>query len=184
MAPSVETLDTLPFRLSLFEYQRMSDTQVSAPQQAQPFFGIQRVYLKGASLEIPGGANTFLEQTPADMDLNLEVANSVLADGIYEVVLRLTVTGKVNGKALFLVELEEAGIFEIRNLPADVLPSLLEVNAPHILTPYARAHLSDILARATLPLFMLPEINWPAMFAQKQAQQAAPAAANDSTALH
>lgn len=149
----------------------MADTPVIT-QDNQPFFGIQRVYLRGASLELPAGARVFLQQNPVNMDLNVEVKNELLDNGIVEVVLRATLTAKVGDAVQFLLEAEQAGIFELRNIPEDQVGAILEINCPHILTPYLRSTVSDVLSRATLPGFLMPEINWPAMFAQKQAANA------------
>lgn len=162
----------------------MSDqnTPVQAPQGAEPMFGIQRTYLKGISLEMPRGAETFVQQGNPHIDVNLGVSSAQLADGVFEVTLRGTLTGSIEGKTLFVLEADQAGIFEIRNIPAQDMPGLLEVSCPTILTPYLRAQVADVLARATLPVFHLPEINWMAMQQQRIAQEAqAPAG---STLVH
>jgi len=140
----------------------------------EPFFGIQRTYLRGQSLEIPLGAQAFLEQGTPTMNLNLQIENRLLADAVYEVVLRATLTSEINGKTLFLLEADQAGIFEIRNVSDEHLRDLLEINGPAILGPYLRAQLADTLTRATLPLFYMPEINWPALAMQNRQQQAQP----------
>lgn len=140
-------------------------------EQASPFFGIQRVYLKGSSLELPQGAQVFLEQNPPQMELNLTIGSSVLSEGVYEVVLRGTLTGKVGDKTQFLLEIDQAGIFEARDIPEGQLGPILEVTCPTILTPYLRAQISDTLARATLSAFFLPEINWLALHQQRVTEQ-------------
>ena len=159
----------------------MTDITVQNPEteQAQPTFAIQRVFLKGQSLELPAGSQVFLETNPAAMNLNLQVDSAVLAEGVYEVSLRATLTAEVNSKIQFLLETSQAGIFDIRNVEPQQLADILEIGAPSILAPYLRAQLSDTLTRATLPTFLMPEINWPALAMQRRAEIAA---AQDTTA--
>lgn len=146
----------------------MTDTAV--PAQTEPFFGIQRVYLKGQSLELPQGAQVFLEQGAPAMNLNLQVESAALADSVFEASIRATLTAELNGKVLFLLEVDQAGIFEVRNMDAQQQADVLEIGAPSILAPYLRTQLSDSLTRATLPMFYMPEINWPALAQQRRAE--------------
>jgi preprotein translocase subunit SecB len=146
-------------------------------QNAEPFFGIQRVYLQDVSFEMPKAPQIFLEQAGPNIDVNLEVSSSQLDQDVFHSVLRVTLTAKTDAKVFFLLEVEQAAVFEIRNIPAEQREQLLEINAPSILAPYARAAIADFLAKATLPVFTLPEINWVAMYQQKKEQQVA---ANDA----
>lgn len=161
----------------------MADIEQNNTPAAQPVFGIQRIFLKGQSLELPQGAQVFLETQPAAMNLNLQVENSQLADGVYEVLVRATLTADVNGKTMFLLEVDQAGIFEVRNVEQQQLIDILEIGAPSILSPYLRSQLSATLTQATLPMFYMPEINWPVLAQQRRAEAAAAAqagAANDA----
>ena len=137
-----------------------------------PLFSLQRAYMKGVSLEMPQGAQAFLEQGNPHIELNVNVDSAEIQPGIFEVTLRATMTAKVNDKALYLLEVDQAGIFEVRNIPAENLPQLLEVACPSILLPYLRAQAADMLTRATLPVFHLPEVNWAHMHEQQRAAQA------------
>jgi len=157
---------------------QISTVNAQAPVDAQPIFNIQRTYLKGLSLEIPKGAETFLQQGDPNIDLNIGVSSIELAEGVYEVTLRATVTSQIGGKPIFVIEVDQAGIFEIRNIPAEQMQGVLEVSCPGILAPYLRAQIADTLARATLPIFYMPEINWLAMFTQRNQAQAE---ANDTS---
>lgn len=149
-----------------------STTPVPAPQAApstDPFFGVQRVFLKGASLEVPAGSELFLSTAAASLNLALQITTTQLTEGVMEVALRGTLTGTVAEKTAYLVEIEQAGIFEIRNTTPEQQADMLEIGAPSILAPYLRANLADVLTRATLPAFFMPEINWPAMAATNRA---------------
>ena len=143
----------------------MSDAQ-------QPVFQIQRMYLKDMSLEIPGAPRIFLEQQGPTLEISLDTAYESLSDTIHEVVITTTVTTKIGDKVVFLVEAKQAGIFEIRSIPAEQMPIVLNVVCCNIVYPYLRANVADIVSRAGFPPIHLAEINFEALYQQRLAQQA------------
>jgi preprotein translocase subunit SecB len=138
---------------------------------AAPVFQLQRVYLKDASLELPHAPQIFLEQDGPQVDVQLDVSHDKVADGIYEVAVRVTVTAKINDKVLFLVEAKQAGIFELRGIPNEQFEAIVGIVCPGIVYPYLRANVADLLTRTGLPPIHLAEINFEALFQQKLAQQ-------------
>jgi preprotein translocase subunit SecB len=148
-----------------------------AEQQQDPVFQIQRVYLKEASLEQPNSPAILLEQDQPAVDIQLGVEASQAAEGMYEICVTATVTTKIKDKTVFLVEAKQAGIFEIRNLPADQLNPIMGIACPQIVYPYLRATVADIITRAGFPPVHLAELNFQSMYEQQQAAQAEQAAA-------
>ena len=145
-----------------------------AEQDTTPVFNIQRMYLKDLSLEQPNSPQILLEQAQPEVDINLGLQAEGVAEGVYEVCVTATVTTKVQGKTLFLVEAKQAGIFEIRNLPEDQLQAIIGIACPGMVYPYLRAIVSDVCTRAGFPPVLLSEVNFQAMFeAQQQQRQAA-----------
>jgi len=71
----------------------------------------------------------------------------------------------------FLVEAKEAGIFEIRNVPQEQMPLILNVVCPNIVYPYLRANVADVIQRAGFPPIHLAEINFEALYQQRLQQQ-------------
>ena len=144
-----------------------------AEQSNDPVFQIQRVYLKEASLEQPNSPAILLEQEQPSVDIQLGVEAQQAADGVYEVAVTATVTTKIKDRTVFLVEAKQAGIFEIRNVPAEQMNAIMGIACPQIVYPYLRSNVSDIVTRAGFPPVHLAEINFQAMFEQQQqAQQA------------
>jgi preprotein translocase subunit SecB len=147
-------------------------------QAAQPSFTIQRVYMKDASLEVPNAPQIFLEQEAPAVEVQLDVADTALADGIYEVTVTATVTTRVRDQIAFLVEIKQGGIFEIRGVPGEQIEPLLGVVCPSIVFPYLRSNIADLVTRAGFPPIHLAEINFEAFFQQRrQAAMAAQGAA-------
>ena len=143
-----------------------------------PVFNIQRVYLKGASLEQPNSPAILLEQEQPSVDINLGVNVENVADGVFEVTVTATVQTKIQDKTVFLVECQQAGIFEIRNVPEDQLGGLIGVACPQIVYPYLRGNVADLIQRGGFPPVHLAEINFQAMYEQQQAQAAGQTLAN------
>ena len=137
-----------------------------------PVFNIQRVYLKGASLEQPNSPAILLEQEQPSVDINLGVNVENVADGVFEVTVTATVQTKIQDKTVFLVECQQAGIFEIRNVPEDQMGGLIGVACPQIVYPYLRGNVADLIQRGGFPPVHLAEINFQAMYEQQQAQAA------------
>jgi len=95
-------------------------------------------------------------------DLSLEIQSS----------MTITVTAKVGDKTMFLCEVTQAGIFQIRNLPAEDIDPILGVACPNILFPYARETVSNLVGRAGFPPVLLSPINFEALYMQQRAEQA------------
>ncbi len=142
-------------------------------EQETPVFQIQRVYLKGASLEQPNSPAILLEQEAPTVDIQLGVNAGPVADGIYEVTVTATVHTKIKDKTVFLVEATQAGIFEIRHLPPEQMSQVMGIACPQIVYPYLRGNVADLIQRGGFPPVHLSEINFQAMYEQQQQQQAA-----------
>jgi len=136
---------------------------------AQPVFNIQRIYLKDASLEIPNAPHIFLEADTPSVEVQLDVAEASVFEGIFEVVVTVTVTTRVKDQIAFLVEAKQAGIFEIRNVPPENVAQILGIMCPNIVYPYLRASVADLINRTGFPPIHLQEINFEAFFQQRQA---------------
>lgn len=146
-------------------------------ESLDPVFQIQRVYLKGASLEQPNSPSILLEQEQPTVDIQLGVNASPVADGIFEITVTATVQTKIKDKTVFLVEATQSGLFEIRNIPQEQMNPIVGVACPQIVYPYLRGNIADLIQRAGFPPVHLAEINFQAMYDQQQANQANQAAA-------
>ena len=137
-------------------------------EQLDPVFQIQRVYLKEASLEQPNSPAILLEQESPTVDIQLGVNANPVAEGVFEVTVTATVQTKIKDKTVFLAEVMQAGIFEIRNLPAEQMSQIMGIACPQIVYPYLRGNVADLIQRAGFPPVHLSEINFQAMYEQQQ----------------
>ncbi|MGG7056362.1 protein-export chaperone SecB [Nitrosomonas sp. ANs5] len=153
-------------------------------EQQQPVFVIEKIYVKDLSLEIPNAPHIFLDREAPEVNLQLATKDAVIDGDIHEVVLTATVTARLKekDKVMFLVEVHQAGIFRIRNVPGDDIEPVLGILCPNILFPYLRETVSDVVTRAGFPAVILNPVNFEAVYQQKKQQQQAdsPAASPDS----
>ena len=144
--------------------------QKTDSEDNQPGFGIEKIYVKDLSLEIPNAPQIFTQRETPQLSVELSNAASQLDEGVFEVAITVTVTSKLEDKTVFLVEVAQAGIFQVRNIPAENLDMILGVTCPNILFPYARETVSDVVIRAGFPPVLLNPINFEALYAQQRQQ--------------
>ncbi|MEI7428875.1 MAG: protein-export chaperone SecB [Betaproteobacteria bacterium] len=140
-------------------------------QQEAPVFAIEKVYVKGVSLEVPNAPAIFLENQTPDIDIQLETNTQRLGEDVYEVALTVTVTTTLPEKTVFLIEVVQAGIFRVRNVPEENLEPLLSIACPNILFPYVREVVSDVVSRAGFSPVILQPVNFEVLYASRQQQQ-------------
>jgi preprotein translocase subunit SecB len=147
--------------------------------QPQPLFGIEKIYVKDLSLEIPHAPKIFLERDAPEVNIQLHSKGERIDEGMYEVLLTITVTAKIKERTMFLVEVGQAGVFQIRHIPETEIDPVLGIACPTILFPYLRESVSDIVTRAGFPPVMLSPVNFEALYHQgKQAGTNAEAVAD------
>lgn len=150
------------------------ETQQDPQQQdTQPVFNIEKIYVRDMSLEVPNAPQIYLQRENPAVSIELQQRASQVEEGIFEAVVTITVTSKIEDKVMFLVEVAQAGIFQVRNVPDEAMEGLLGVTCPNILFPYAREVVSDLVTRAGFPPVLLNPINFEALFMQQKQQQAA-----------
>lgn len=142
----------------------------AAQDARQPEFAMEKIYVKDLSLEIPHAPQIFLDRTSPQIDVQLHTQANSIEETLYEVLVVTTVTAKLEEKVMFLIEAKQAGIFRMRNIPAQELEQVLAVMCPNILFPYLREVVSDIAVRAGFAPVLLNPINFDAIYQQHKQQ--------------
>jgi preprotein translocase subunit SecB len=135
--------------------------------EQQPVFSIEKIYVKDLSLELPNAPQCFLERDSAQIAVQMGSTGTAVGEGTFEVSLTVTVTAKIGDKTQFLVEVTQAGIFIIQNVPQEDIEPIVAVACPNILFPYAREAVSDAVVRAGFPPVLLAPVNFEAMYRQR-----------------
>lgn len=156
------------------------NTQAAAAQEQevpQAGFAIQKIYLKDISFETPSGLEAFTKAWKPNVQQDLNIQVTPVEEGLFEVLLLLTITARIDNKVVFLVEVKQGGLFVINGLDGIQLSHAINTLCPQILFPYARETIDSLLTRGGFPPLMLAPINFDAVFAQAvmQAQQQAEA---------
>jgi len=161
----------------------MSESQ-PAPQSlgagpaAERKFVIQRIYLKDLSFESPASPEIFSANWRPQIRLEIGTKDTEVADSIYEVVIQLTMTATQADKTAVLIELQQAGLFEISGIEERLMPQVLRVTCPTVLFPYARETVDTLALKGSVPPLLLAPIDFQALYQQledaRRQQQGSP----------
>jgi preprotein translocase subunit SecB len=142
-----------------------------------PVLALQSVYLKDCSYEAPNGPRVDGNWNP-QINLDLQTGATGLGPDVTEVVLTVTLSAKQNETTVFLVEVKQAGLFVMRNIPEADAKRAIGTVCPGVLFPYARAAVSHLITQGGFPQFLLPPVNFDALYAANQNQAPTPQQTN------
>lgn len=151
----------------------MTDQQNTAAvsdEDTAPQFSLQRIYVRDLSFEAPKSPAIFRQQWEPSVGLDLNTRQKPLEGDFHEVVLTLSVTVKNGDEVAFIAEVQQAGIFLIKNLDPASMNHTLGAFCPNILFPYAREAVSNLVSKGSFPQLNLAPVNFDALFAQHMAQ--------------
>lgn len=139
-------------------------------------FALQKVYLKDVSFESPNAPQVFAGgEIQPQVSLHLNTSQQVVADDIYEVVLDITVTAKTGESTAFLVEVKQAGVFQVAGFSDEERNGMLGVYCPETLFPFAREAIAELISKGGFPQLLIAPVNFNALYADQLQQQAATA---------
>ncbi|MCX7032652.1 MAG: protein-export chaperone SecB [Arenimonas sp.] len=156
----------------------MAEQNNGAAGADQAQFAIQKIYVKDASFEVPGAPQVFNEPGQPQLELNLNQKIGRVGEGVFEVVLGITLTCKLAEKTVYLAEIQQAGLFSLAGFDDRTLDMMLGTYCPNVLFPYARQFLGELVAQGGFPPFYLQPINFEALYAEglrRRAEQGAAA---------
>lgn len=133
-------------------------------------FNLERIYIKDISYESPAAPQVFLQQSAPQLDMQLGVHHAPVppGDGLHEVVLTVTVSANHAGKSVFLIEIQQAGLFRIVGISGEPLERALEISGAYILLPFAREAINDLVGKGGFPQLLISPINFEALYEQKR----------------
>ncbi len=149
----------------------MNDEQAGSPSAGFAELQIQKLYVKDVSFEAPQSPQAFLKEIKPSVEVHLDSRTARLGENVHEVVLAVTVTVKSEEEVIYLVEVQQAGVFTLQGVPADHLSAVLATACPTILFPYAREAVSDLVTRGGFPPLLLAPVNFEALYARDLERQ-------------
>jgi preprotein translocase subunit SecB len=113
------------------------------------------------------------EQLP-DIDIKINV-NHIAQEtqDTHEVSLIVNAKGTKNGSDVFVLELNYAGVFTIKNIDQALLHPILMIECPRILFPYARNIISDVTRDGGYPPLLLKPVDFADLYRMRLEQMAA-----------
>lgn len=142
---------------------------------------IGKIYVKDSSFESPQAPTVFKGRDwQPQTNLNLRSSTNPMEDDQHEVVLTITIDAKEDDNTIFLVELQQAGIFEIAGYEQEEFGAIIGSFCPNILFPYARESIAAMIQKGGFPEFVLQPINFDALYLQAKQQQAAQGSAAEA----
>ena len=151
----------------------MATPPQSPPQQAGPAIRVLSQYIKDLSFENPGA--TVQDQPNIELGIDVGAAPKQGDEGVFEVTLKLKARAGTQDTALFLLEMDYAGLFQLQGFSAADMEPILLIECPRILFPFARRIIADISAEGGFPPLRIDPVDFGQLY-QTQKQRAAAAA--------
>ena len=141
-------------------------------EDTTPAAGLISQYVKDLSFENPNAPAIYQNPNPPGIDVQFNIGVSQVGDEIHEVVLKIDVKAEVDGQTAFIVDLTYAGLFGLRNIPAEHVQPFLLGEAPRLLFPFARRVLADTVRDGGFPPLLLEPIDFTQLYLQQAEAQA------------
>ncbi len=134
---------------------------------------IAKIYLKDLSFESPMSPEVFKPDSwSPQTNLNLRSNHHHVDGDVHEVTLTITVDAKDGDKTIFLVEVQQAGLFEMAGYSEEEYSAIVGSFCPNVLFAYARETIASVIQKGGFPEFVLQPINFDALYTESQRQSA------------
>jgi preprotein translocase subunit SecB len=144
-------------------------------QQENPMFRMQKMYIKDLSFESPNAPGIFLAQgQEPKVDFNLQLGNKKIDDDHFEVTISITakiLDQKADDTVMFVVELEHAAVFLLKNIPTEHMQRVMAVDCPLMLFPFTRQIASQVSVDGGFMPFLMEPINFVALYENAQQEK-------------
>lgn len=146
--------------------------------QEQPIFRMQKMYTKDLSFENPNAPAVYItpQKLEPSVEVNLKLNNKKMDDDHWEVAVHITakISTKDDDKVMFILEIEHAGVFLLKNIPEEHLQMILGVDCPSLLFPFTRQIVSQVSTDGGFAPFLMEPVNFMALFqnAKKKKEEA------------
>ena len=142
-------------------------------QPALPNLQVVAQYIKDLSFENPGATSNLTDRPQIELAVDLNIARLPDPD-LFEVELKIRVDAKSDGKALFLLEVAYAGAFRLTNVTdTGTQQMILLIQAPHMLFPFVRRIVADVVRDGGMPPLMIEPIDFMQLYQARVAQASA-----------
>jgi preprotein translocase subunit SecB len=141
-----------------------------------PEFRMQKMYIKDLSFENPNAPEIFLlpQKSEPKVEVNLQMNNKKVSDDHWEVSLGITAKIIAKGdseKVMFIMEIEHAAVFMLKNIPEEHMSMVLAVDCPTLLFPFTRQIVSQVSVDGGFIPFLMEPINFMGIYQNAKKQK-------------
>lgn len=129
-------------------------------------------YIKDISFENPGAPHSLRSdkskpKMDIDIDMNARHIHDSQISALYEVIITLRVRADRDEHTAFIAEIEYGATVELGDAAEDQRHALLLIEVPHLIYPFARQILSQIVQQGGFPPLYLAPIDFRALYLQQ-----------------
>jgi preprotein translocase subunit SecB len=150
------------------------------PGEGGPQVRVLGQYIKDLSFENPN-VRKLLDNPANQQQPNLRVEVSVniarMAEKVFESAIQFKAEATSDAGVIYDLELAYAGLFQLDNMPEQMLEPFLLVNAPALLFPYLRRLVGDLTREGGFPPLVLDPIDFGNLYMNRQRERAGQASA-------
>lgn len=147
-----------------------TNSKTAASDDTQPQFAIQKIYIKDVSFEAPNLPELYNEEYKPQVKMEMNSKSRRVADDHFEVVLSVTLRAEIGDKVAFLAEVQQAGLFFIKNFTEEQTHQLTGAAAPESLYPYVREVIAGLIGKTGFPSIQLTPVNFMGLYMERQQQ--------------
>ncbi|MGA7277276.1 MAG: protein-export chaperone SecB, partial [Desulfocapsaceae bacterium] len=151
----------------------MAENTATQETKETPILRMQKMYIKDVSFENPNAPEIYRDTQKSEpkVELNLQLNNKKVGDEHWEVSIEINakvVTKEDEPRILFVLEIEHAGVFFLKNVPEQHMALVLGVECPTLLFPFTRQVVSQVSVDGGFMPFLMEPINFMALFQNAQ----------------
>ena len=131
-----------------------------APLPAQQLI-VNAQYIKDLSFENPRAPASLRQQTSQpSVEINVDVKAQGLGLDNYEVVLTIKASAAAQDETMFIIELAYGAVITVHNLPQELISSIVLVETPRLMFPFARNIIAETTRDGGFPPLMINPIDF------------------------
>ena len=130
-------------------------------------FHIRQIYLKDLSFQAPLGAAIFTQEWQPQIKVDMKTQHEAIPGNLTEVVLTMSIVATSAGRTAFMIEVIQAGIFQIGETSGPAFERIVGALCPEALLPYAREAIDSTLMKGRFPPLIIDPIDFEASLASR-----------------
>jgi preprotein translocase subunit SecB len=130
-------------------------------------FHIRQIYLKDLSFQAPLGAAIFTQEWQPQIKVDMKTQHEAIPGNLTEVVLTMSIVATSAARTAFMIEVIQAGIFQIGETSGPAFERIVGALCPEALLPYAREAIDSTLMKGRFPPLIIDPIDFEASLASR-----------------